>query len=269
MSVRGSTATRRAGVDARLARAVALVLLAVLAAAWWNGQPDPGAPSPPAPDHAPATGAALPSSVDTGTLLALLDRVQVVAQRPYRDGYDRDCGPGEGCVFGTPWSDDTDAPAGRDGCDTRNDVLAAQLREVRFSSRSPDCDVVGGRLVDPYTGTTMEYGAQIHVDHVFALSAAWDHGAADWSQRRRDAFANDTDLVLVATTRSANLGKGDSTPAEWLPSRREARCGYLARYLEIAAVYRLSISAADAATVRLAARSSPDAARAGAPACSG
>ena len=52
---------------------------------------------------------------------------RVIDKQPDVPGYDRDCGPGDGCVFGTEWSDDTDAPQGHNGCDTRNDVLAASL----------------------------------------------------------------------------------------------------------------------------------------------
>lgn len=178
----------------------------------------------------------------------LLGEVRRVEERPDVPGYDRGCGPDEGCVFGPDWSDDTDAPLGRNGCDTRNDVLARSLEDVAFSERSPTCDVVAGTLVDPYTGTELDYatqGSDIHVDHLFPLAAAWDLGAAAWTPDERATFANDPDLGLVAVSGSANLSKGDSTLASWLPPDRSYRCDYVAAYLEVALAYDLAVTAAD------------------------
>lgn len=189
--------------------------------------------------------------MDSGTaaqIQVLLRQVRVVAQRPQVPGYDRDCGPGDGCVFGTAWSDATDAVDGHNGCDTRNDVLAKALTDVRFSERSPECDVVGGTLSDPYTGAVMDYatqGSQIHVDHLIPLAAAWDLGAASWPVDRRVEFANDTAVELIAVQGTANLSKGDSTPASWLPPLKSYRCSYVTLYLRASVAYDLPITAAD------------------------
>ena len=203
---------------------------------------------------------ALPSldpSADAARITDLLAQVPVVATRPQVPGYDRDCGPSDACSFGESWSDDTDAPDGHNGCDTRNDVLREQLTDVAYSRSSPGCDVVAGRLVDPYEGKVMEYatqGAQIHVDHLIPLAAAWDLGAAGWSQAERDRFANDTGVELVAVYSGANLSKGDSTPASWLPPLKAYRCTYVTRYLEAALAYDLPITAADANVIGAVAR---------------
>jgi len=178
----------------------------------------------------------------------LLGAVRRVERRPDIAGYDRSCSPGDACVFGTDWSDDTDAPLSRNGCDTRNDVLGRTLSEVVFSERSNGCDVVAGLLRDPYTGDTLDYatdGSQIHIDHLFPLAAAWDLGAAGWSPERRATFANDPDLELLAVSGSANLSKGDSTPASWLPPDASFRCAYVTSYLEVALAYDLAVTAAD------------------------
>ncbi len=188
------------------------------------------------------------SAATADRVRTLLAEARVVARQPDVPGYERDCGPGDGCVFGTEWTDDSDAPDGHNGCDTRNDVLGASLLDVAFAPGSNDCDVVAGLLLDPYTGIEMDYageGSQIHVDHLFPLAAAWDLGAADWSLSRRTRFANDTSLELVAVQGTANLQKGDSTPASWLPPRRPFRCAYVAAYLEVAVAYDLAVTEAD------------------------
>ena len=133
------------------------------------------------------------------------------------------------------------------------------LEEVEFKPGSNRCDVVGGHFVDPYTGTAMDYareGSQIHVDHLFPLAAAWDLGAASWPLPRRERFANDPDLELLAVQGGANLAKGDSTPASWIPPHKPYRCAYVTSYLEVAHAYDLAITAADVRVIEAVVRKS-------------
>lgn len=202
-----------------------------------------------APDDSASTAESpVASATSAAEINGLLSQVRILPKRPQLPGYERDCGPTDGCVFGTEWTDATDAVDGHNGCDTRNDVLAEALADVRFSERSPDCDVVGGTLTDPYTGTVMDYateGSQIHIDHLFSLAAAWDLGAASWPLERRVEFANDTTVELLAVQGTANMSKGDSTPASWLPPLKTYRCTYVTRYLTVAVTYDLALTEAD------------------------
>lgn len=199
-----------------------------------------------------------PGSPTRAEVSALLDRVRVISARPRPGGYERGCKSGQACVFGTAWSDDTDAPGGHDGCDTRNNVLAAQLREVVQRGR---CVVVEGVLTDPYTGTDLTFrksdGGRIQIDHVYPLAAAWDMGAAHWPAERRLRFANDLSVNLLATGASINQAKGDDTPADWLPPARPNHCFYAAKYLTVALDYDLPITAADNAALHQVARGCP------------
>ncbi|MGD8151307.1 cell wall-binding repeat-containing protein [Ornithinimicrobium sp. Y1694] len=56
---------------------------------------------------------------------ALLDDIPVKGRAP-RTGYDR-------ALFGPAWTDNHDAPGGRNGCDTRNDVLRRDLTSTRLA----------------------------------------------------------------------------------------------------------------------------------------
>lgn len=87
---------------------------------------------------------------DADRIVRLLERVTVTDVRPYHPGYDRDCDPGA-CVFGTPWTDAYDGPAGRNGCDTRQDVLLRQMRDIE-PRRGSRCRIYEAHLTDPYTG---------------------------------------------------------------------------------------------------------------------
>ncbi len=199
-----------------------------------------------------------PGSPSRTELEQLLGTVRTVDDRVRPGGYERGCKNGQACVFGPAWSDDTDAPGGHDGCDTRNNVLAQQLSGVRFRAGTGNCVVLEGTLADPYTGTTLAFrkaaGGQIEVDHVYPLAAAWDLGASAWTPAQRRRFANDTRVNLLAVRAEVNQSKGDSTPAEWLPPARAYHCFYAGKYLTAATEYSLPITAADRATLARVAR---------------
>ncbi|MCA1008159.1 HNH endonuclease family protein [Rhodococcus hoagii] len=192
----------------------------------------------------PAPGSPSRTAVDN-----LLARVEVVAARPDVAGYERGCRTGQGCVFGPSWSDDHTGPGGHDGCDTRNNVLAADLTDVEFRDGTRDCVVVAGTLADPYSGRTVAFTKQdanaVQIDHVYPLAAAWDMGAASWPIERRRDFANDVTYNLLAVSGPENQAKRDSTPSGWLPSDPAYRCFYVGKYLGVAVRYSLPITVGD------------------------
>ena len=179
-----------------------------------------------ASSSAPGTGR---SAVDVLATLAVKGRAP-------KTGYDRD-------QFGPAWSD-----VDRNGCDTRNDVLARDLTGETFKPGTHDCVVVRGTLADPYTATTIEFvkgdGSSVDIDHVVALSDAWQTGADRWDEARRTALANDP-LNLLAVDYSANRQKGDGDAATWLPPERGYRCAYVARQVAVKAAYGLWVTQAE------------------------
>jgi hypothetical protein len=171
-----------------------------------------------------------------------------VAEKTAPDGYDRGCGEGEGCVFGPAWSD-----VDRNGCDQRNDVLHRDLTEVQVREGTQGCVVIAGVLDDPYTGQTVPFAkadaAEVPIDHVVPLAAAWVQGAASWPADRREAFANDL-ANLVATTRAQNSSKGDSTAEEWVPSDPAYGCSYATVVVTVKATYALSVTPAESSALQ-------------------
>jgi len=193
--------------------------------------------------------AELPVDTADARITALLDHVKVLSDRPQVPGYERSCEDGYGCVFGTAWKD-----VDRNGCDTRNDVLARQLTDVVFKPGTRQCAVAAGDLRDPYTGKLIHFirsdGGAVEIDHVYPLAMAWDMGADTWVEDRRIDFANDQ-ANLLATGRAANRSKSDKGPAEWTDKvAPDRRCAYVKRFLEIALGYDLPITQADADSIR-------------------
>lgn len=183
------------------------------------------------------------TGTEASAITAELAKVKVVPSRPHVAGYDRSCKKGHGCVFGAAWKD-----VDRNGCDTRNDVLKAQLTAVEFKN-AKHCVVVAGTLADPYTGRTIEFrkasASAVQIDHVYPLGRAWDMGASKWSLQRREQFANDQAGNLLAVDGSANASKGDQGPDTWLPINKAFRCTYVLRYLQVAVKWGLPITADD------------------------
>lgn len=215
----------------------ALLLTGCTAAAEPEAGPDaPAAPaatsvaSSPAP-AAPSTTADPP----TGSASAVLATLRVRG-RAAMTGYDRD-------LFGQGWVD-TD----RNGCDTRNDLLAVHLTQVELKPGTNGCVVLSGALADPYTGTDVAFvrgdGALVDIDHVVALGNRWVSGAHSWPAATRVAFANDP-VNLLPVDAGQNRQKGDGDAATWLPADRSYRCAYVARQVAVKSKYALSVTPAE------------------------
>ena len=178
---------------------------------------------------------ASPTTVDVvGTL--------IVKGRAPKTGYSR-------AQFGAAWSD-----VDRNGCDTRNDILKRDLKSIVFKSPSDPCVIISGVLIDPYSGESIPFlrgvatSAQVQIDHVVALSNAWQTGGFKLSADTRKAFANDP-LNLLAVKGSLNSQKGDGDAATWLPPRKSYRCAYVSRQVAVKAKYGLWLTAPEKAAI--------------------
>lgn len=168
--------------------------------------------------------------------LGLLATLPIRGRAP-KTGYDRD-------LFGPAWTD-----VNRNGCDTRNDILKRDLTKVTYSNNVP-CKIQSGLLADPYTGTSINFvrgattSSDVQIDHVVALSDAWQKGAQQLTLAQRTAFSNDP-LNLQATHGPTNQQKGDGDAATWLPPNKGFRCEYVARQISVKATYKLWVTQAE------------------------
>ena len=178
-----------------------------------------------------------PVQVPTGDAATALAALPVKGRAPLT-GYDRD-------QFGQSWRD-----IDRNGCDQRNDVLARDLLDETFKEGTRDCVVLTGRLADPYTGTEIAFtrgqdtSDDVQIDHVVALSDAWQKGAQQLDAETRRSLGNDP-LNLMATDGPTNQSKGDGDAATWLPPNRQFWCTYVARQVAVKAKYSLWVTAAE------------------------
>ncbi|ALG85383.1 HNH endonuclease family protein [Gordonia phthalatica] len=186
-----------------------------------------------------------PPRVDARVVAAARARLaglRVLDRRPPHDvDYDRN-------AFGPAWTDAADVRGGRNGCDTRNDILARDLAvTARTATESCPDAVAAGSLTSPYTGRPISFrrgraSAAVQIDHVVPLALAWDLGASAWPQPRRWAFANDPSN-LVAVDADSNQTKSDYEPARWMPPLRAFHCQYAVAFISVLAAYGLPVDA--------------------------
>jgi len=202
-----------------------IVLCAVLATAMFNYYTNP----------APVEITALQGVQSAPSELAsiALQKLEIKGRAPSND-YERS-------LFGSGW-------ASVKGCDMRNRILARDLRNVVY--RDDGCVVQSGDLSDPYTGKMIIFtrgkdtSDDVQIDHVVALSDAWQKGAANMDEQKKVEFANDP-LNLLAVDGPTNIKKSNSDAASWLPPNKTYRCRYVARQIAVKAKYLLWVTQAE------------------------
>ena len=173
-----------------------------------------------------------PSNTQASPIDALtaLNNLEVKGRAP-KTGYARSQFP--------HWSDPD-----RNGCDARNDTLKRDLTNITYKVGTRECKVIAGQLLDPFSGKVITFSTTkvvIDIDHVVALSNAWQTGAAYFDKNKRSQIANDP-LNLLAVDSKLNRQKGDGDAATWLPPSKAFRCEYVARQVAVKAKYGLWVT---------------------------
>lgn len=171
--------------------------------------------------------------------LSALNNLPVKGRAP-KTGYSREQFP--------HWKDPD-----KNGCDSRNDILKRDLTQVVFKKDTNSCKVVAGTLLDPYSNKLITFdlsksASTIDIDHVVALSNAWQTGAFQLTLTQRTNFANDP-LNLLAVDNKLNRQKGDGDAATWLPPYKSYRCTYVARQVSVKAKYKLWVTAPEKSAI--------------------
>lgn len=231
----------------RIRRVIGVLIVVAGVAVWWVqnydtlSKIDLANPTP--------TGSSITSTktIDPNSKKArdILENLAVKGRAP-KTGYTR-------TQFGNGWMS-----TGK--CDTRNIILN---RDLVSPSVSDSCKVQSGTLHDPYTGATINFvrGAKtseaVQIDHVVALSNAWQTGAQQLDSATRVALANDP-LELLAVDGKANQAKGDGDAATWLPSNKAFRCQYVARQIAVKSKYHLWVTSAEKSAMQNVLAHCPD-----------
>ena len=167
------------------------------------------------------------------TAVEQLGQLEVKGRAP-KTGYERK-------QFGNGWGK-------IDGCGTREVILARDLTDETMNNEK--CQVLSGTLQDPYTGETIHFkrgsttSQAVQIDHVVALSDAWQKGAQQISAEDREKLANDP-LNLLAVDGPTNQQKSDGDAATWLPPNKLFRCQYVARQIAVKKKYHLWVTEAE------------------------
>lgn len=216
------------------------MIVTVLVAVFWMVAQQLQMPTPkPTPEVKSTT------PTNSKSALSVLDSLATKGRAP-KTGYAR-------TQFGNGW-----ATSG--GCDTRERILQ---RDMVNTVVSDGCKVMSGTLHDPYTGKDIAFtrgidtSSAVQIDHVVALSDAWQTGAQQLTADQRQQLANDP-LELLAVDGPANQQKSDGDAATWLPANKSFRCQYVARQIAVKAKYALWVTAAEKEAIQRVLSSCPD-----------
>jgi len=196
----------------------------------------------PSPVPGLSSQAAEAGSDSVSAALQTLAGLPIKGRAP-KTGYTRD-------QFGQPWSDDVDVEGGHNGCDTRNDILRRDIMAAQIKPGTQGCVVLSGTLADTYSDQVIAFvrgettSEAVQIDHMVALSNAWQTGAQQLTAAQRQDFANDP-LNLQAVSGPVNDAKGDGDAATWLPPNVDYRCEYVARQIQVKARYGLWVVPAE------------------------
>lgn len=169
--------------------------------------------------------------------ITLLNTLEVKGRAP-KTGYSRAQFP--------HWSD-----LDRNGCDSRNEILKRDLTQIVFKVGTKDCKVLSGVLQDPFSNKLLNFTTAksvVDIDHLVALSNAWQTGAAYFDKNIRTQIANDP-INLLAVDAKLNRQKGDGDAATWLPPNKSFRCEYVSRQVAVKAKYSLWVTDAEKAAI--------------------
>lgn len=174
------------------------------------------------------------NSPDTILAATILEKLAIKGRAP-KTGYSRE-------EFYKTWPS-------VDGCNLRQRILKRELGDTATLAEDK-CTVVSGEFDEPYTGSHLifyekaDLSKGLQIDHVVALSDAWQKGAQYLSAETRYGIATDP-LNLLAVDSSANQGKSDGDAATWLPPNKAFRCQYVARQISVKYKYGLWVTQAE------------------------
>lgn len=184
-------------------------------------------PNSTAPTTSPEPTSSAPLALD------VLAKLEVKGRAP-KTGYSR-------TQFYKGWPD-------VDGCNLRQRILKREFGAT--AKLDAKCNVVAGSFLEPYNGVELAFSSKtqiskaLQIDHIVALSDAWQKGAQYHSKAIRYQIATDP-LNLIAADGPANMQKSDSDAASWLPKNKAFRCQYVARQIAVKYKYRLWVSSAE------------------------
>ena len=194
------------------------------------------------------------SATNSGTNSATAKAVDVLEQlavkgRAPKTGYSRD-------QFYETWPT-------IDGCSLRQHIIKREMGDSATISSIDNCTVVYGEYDEPYTGSHIiyyekaDFASGIQIDHIVALSDAWQKGAQQLTADDRYQLATDP-LNLIAVDSQANQNKSDGDAATWLPPNKAFRCEYVARQVSVKYKYHLWVTEAEKAAIQNILNKCPD-----------
>lgn len=121
----------------------------------------------------------------------------------------------------------------------RNDYAWKTSKYFNSQNFTYTCPYTGTIYFDIDDGKEDQDFSKLDYDHLVPIKSAYERGARDWPQDKKNQYAYDQ-FVGVDVTASANRSKSDKGPAQWLPTINKG--SYCYSWLKICNKYNLSMT---------------------------
>jgi hypothetical protein len=123
---------------------------------------------------------------------------------------------------------------------------------VPIKYKSNGCSIDRGLWHERYTGSDMRSAADLQIDHLVPLRAAYYAGAYRWSAPMRCNYANfiGNDFHLLAVSGHENMSKGDRGPEEYLPPDENELCHYVSSWMKVKVIWELGTTRGELAAIK-------------------
>ena len=121
----------------------------------------------------------------------------------------------------------------------RNDYAWKTSKYFNSQDFTYTCPYTGKIIHDLDDGKEDQDFSKLDYDHLVPVKSAYERGARDWPQDKKNQYAYDQ-FVGVDVTASANRSKSDKGPAQWLPTINKG--SYCYSWLKICNKYNLSMT---------------------------
>lgn len=128
-----------------------------------------------------------------------------------------------------------------------NQAISGSLKFIdknhkETKDKAKACAITAGKWTDPYTGKPIDKLEDVGIDHIVPLQVANSLGGNEWSTEKRLQYANDTQSVLIVTSKDSLKKRKNQDLAKFVPENKKYQCEFAKSYTGVSVKYGITIT---------------------------